>query len=142
MSIENVLTHNVLKRNEKLTNKTLCSLFLIKKDWRECKFTRDNVVKLQRHNQVYMCLRANHMSGTCKHALCSECYVKQSSQQSRRKREKPDSNEQLKKCCNHELRNLQMVENIWWCQEDRIEGKDWIGRPQGCVCCEGMFIVS
>ena len=44
--------------------------------------------------------------------------------------------------CHHELCNLQLCADIWWCTKDYLGGQHWLGHSKGCVFCERMFAVG
>jgi len=48
----------------------------------------------------------------------------------------------LIKSCHHELRNLQICADMWWCTKDHLGGPQWLDRPKGCALCERMFNVG
>ena len=46
------------------------------------------------------------------------------------------------KSCHHELRNLQICADIWWCTRDHLGGPQWLDHAKGCAFCERMFNVG
>jgi len=86
-----------------------------------------------------MCLRANR--GECQHAVCHECHEKRSKSH-KRSRGCILSEDELMKSCHHELRNLQLCADMWWCTKDHLGGPQWFDRPKGCAFCERMFNVG
>ncbi len=58
------------------------------------------------------------------------------------KRKREPSSDDAHHHCHHEINYLIMFERVFWCTETNINGKDWKMRAQGCVCCEGMFLVE
>ena len=75
------------------------------------------------------------------HAVCHECHEKRSKAQ-KRSRGFVLSEDELMESCHHELRNLQICADIWWCTKDHLGGPHWFDRPKGCAFCERMFNVG
>ena len=50
--------------------------------------------------------------------------------------------DELIKSCHHELCNLQICADMWWCTRDHLGGPQWFDRPKGCAFCERMFNVG
>ena len=111
------------------------------KDWRTIKFRRDHSIQLKKNAYcVVICQRTN-LPGECHHAVCQECHEEHSKAQKRSRGGVP-SEKELMTSCHHELRNLQLCADIWWCTKDYIERNQWSERVKGCVFCERMFIVG
>ena len=89
------------------------------KDWRTITFRQDHAIHLKKNSYcVFMCLRANR--GECQHAVCHECHEKRSKAQ-KRSRGCVLSEDELMESCHHELRNLQICADMWWCTKDHLE---------------------
>ena len=86
-----------------------------------------------------MCLRANR--GEYQHTVCHECHEKHSKAQ-KRSRGCILSEDELIKSCHHELLNLQICADMWWCTRDHFGGPEWFDCPKGCAFCERMFNVG
>ena len=84
-------------------------------------------------------LRANR--GECQHAVCHEYHEKHSKEQ-KRSRGCVLSKDDMIKSCHHDLRNLQICADIWWCTGDHLGGPQWFDHPKGCAFCERMFNVG
>ena len=111
------------------------------KDWRTIKFRRDHSIQLKKNAYcVFICQRTN-LRGECQHAVCQECHEEHSKAQKRSRGGVP-SEKELMMSCHHELRNLQLCADIWWCTKDYIEHHQWSERVKGCAFCERMFIVG
>ena len=52
------------------------------------------------------------------------------------------SKDDLIQSCHHELRNLQISADMWWCTRDHLRGPQWFDCPKGCAFCEKMFNVG
>jgi hypothetical protein len=110
------------------------------KDWRTINFRQDNAIHLNKNSYcVFMCQRANIEE--CQYAVCHVCHEEQSKTQ-KRTRGRVLSDDDLMETCHHELRNLQLCADIWWCTKDYLGGQHWLGRAKGCVFCERMFTVG
>ena len=110
------------------------------KDWRTITFRQDHAIHLKKNSYcVFMCLRANR--GECQHAVCHECHEKRSKAQ-KRSRGSVLREDELIKSCHHELCNLQICADMWWCTKDHLGGPQWLDRPKGCAFCERMFNVG
>ena len=110
------------------------------KDWRTITFRQDQAIHLKKNSYcVFMCLRANR--GECQHAVYHECHEKHSKAQ-KRSRGCVLSEDELMESCHHELRNLQICADMWWCTKDHLGGPHWFDRPKGCAFCERMFNVG
>jgi hypothetical protein len=110
------------------------------KDWKTITFRQDHAIHLKKNSYcVFMCLRANR--GECQHAVCHECHEKRSKEQ-KRSRGSVLREDELIKSCHHELCNLQICADMWWCTKDHLGGPQWIDRPKGCAFCERMFNVG
>jgi hypothetical protein len=86
-----------------------------------------------------MCVPANR--GECPHAVCHECHEKCRKAQKRSRGSVPREDE-LIKSCHHELCNLQICADMWWCARDHLGGPQWFYHPKGCAFCERMFNVG
>ncbi len=110
------------------------------KDWRTITFRQDHAIHLKKNSYcVFMCWRANR--GECQHAVCHECHEKRSKAQ-KRSRGSILREDELIKSCHHELCNLQICADMWWCTRDHLGGPQWFDRPKGCAFCERMFNVG
>jgi hypothetical protein len=45
------------------------------------------------------------------------------------------SEDELMKTCHHEIQNLQIIVDLWWCTKDYLGGPKWLERAKGCVFC-------
>ena len=109
------------------------------KDWRTITFRQDHAIHLKKSSHcVFICYRANH--GECQHAVCHECHEKHSKAQ-KRSRGSVLREDELIKSCHHELCNLQICADLWWCTKEHLGGPQWLDRPRGCAFCERMFNV-
>ena len=52
------------------------------------------------------------------------------------------SEDELMQTCHHELCNLQLCADVWWCTKDYLGGPQWSERAIGCAFCERMFTVG
>ncbi len=52
------------------------------------------------------------------------------------------SEDDLIQSCHHELRNLQICADMWWCTRDHLGSPQWFDPPKGCAFCERMFNVG
>jgi hypothetical protein len=112
----------------------------VRKDWRTIAFRQDHAIQLKKNSYcVFICMRANR--GECQHAVCHKCHEKCSKAQ-KRSQGCVLSEDVLIKSCHHELRNLQICVDMWWCTRDHFGGPQWFDRPKGCAFCEGMFNVG
>ena len=110
------------------------------KDWRSINFRQNHAIHLKKNSYfVFMCQRANR--GECQYAVCHECSDEQSKTQ-KRTRGRVLSDDDLMETCHHELCNLQLCADIWWCTKEYLGGPQWLEHPKGCVFCERMFIVG
>ena len=89
---------------------------------------------------VFICQRIN-LPGESQHAVCHECHEEHSKAPKRSRGDVPSEREMMMSC-HHELRNLQLCSDIWWCTKDNIERQHWFERVKGCAFCERMFIVG
>ena len=95
------------------------------KDWRTITFRRDHTIQLKKYAYcVFICTRTN-LIGKCQHAVCNECHEEHSKTQKRSRGGVPSERE-LMMSCHHEIRNLQLYTDIWWCKR-----KDWFDRVKG-----------
>ena len=53
------------------------------------------------------------------------------------KRKKSASNDEKRENCCHEVRNLEMVSNIWWAGDD-FRGTEYF-YPEGCIGCRKVL---
>jgi hypothetical protein len=102
---------------------------------KEYTFTLDNTILVKEMSPIYLCVRAIHAVGECKHALCKECYEKDKP----RGRSSPAIMQALRETCHHERNNLQAVYDPWWCASKYINSDDCKMRARGCDSCKGMF---
>ena len=110
------------------------------KDWRTITFRPDHAIQLKKNNHfVFICQRANR--GECKHAVCHKCHEEHSKAQKRSRGGVLSENE-LIQSCHHELRNLQLCADVWWCTRDYLGGPQWSERAMGCAFCERMFTMG
>ena len=110
------------------------------KDWRTITFSLDHVIQLKKNNHVvFICQRANR--GECKHAVCHECHEEHSKGQ-KRPRGGVLSEDELMQTCHHELCNLQLCADVWWCTRDYLGGPQWSECAIGCAFCDRMFTVG
>ena len=86
-----------------------------------------------------MCQRANR--GECQYAVCHVCHEEHSKME-KRSRGPVLSEDELMKTCHHEIQNLQIIVDLWWCTKDYLGGPKWLERAKGCVFCERMFTVG
>ena len=97
-------------------------------------------IQLKKNNHVvFICQRANR--GECKHAVCHECHEEHSKGQ-KRPRGGVLGEDELMQTCHHELCNLQLCADVWWCTRDYLGGPQWSERAIGCAFCERMFTVG
>ena len=61
-------------------------------------------------------------------------------QKHKRSRGTVPSERELMMSCHHEIRNLQLCTDIWWCTKDNIERKDWFDRVKGCDSVRGCSL--
>ena len=110
------------------------------KDWRTITFRPDHAIQLKKNNHfVFICQRANR--GKCKHAVCHECHEEHSKGQ-KRPRGGVLSEDELMQTCHHELCNLQLCADVWWCTRDYLGGPQWSERAIECAFCDRMFTVG
>ena len=111
------------------------------KDLRTITFRWDHSIQLKKNAYcVFICQRTN-LPGECQHAVCQECYEEHSKAQKRSRGGVP-SEKELMMSCHHELHNLQLCADVWWCTKDYIECHQWSERVKGCAFCERMFILG
>ena len=75
-----------------------------------------------------MCQRANR--GECQYAVCHVCHEEQSKMEKRSRGAVPNEDE-LMKTCHHEIQNLQIIVDLWWCTKDYLGGQKWLERAKG-----------
>ena len=103
------------------------------KDWRSINFRQDHAIHLNKNSYcVFMCPRARANIGECQYAVCHVCHEEQSKTQ-KRTRGRVLSDDDLMETFHHELRNLQLCADIWWCVKDYLGGQQWLERAKGCV---------
>ena len=90
------------------------------KDWRSINFRQDHAIHLNKNSYcVFMCPRARANIGECQYAVCHVCHEEQSKTQ-KRTRGRVLSDDDLMETCHHELRNLQLCADIWWCTRSAL----------------------
>jgi len=109
---------------------------LFNADWRDCDFTDDKALTLAKGSSIYMCMIAHDDDDTCKYAICEGC--KEEHQPIGR--QTADDREARRVSCHHEIRNLDMAIEPYWCGTKYIHGKKWENKPQGCSGCKRKFI--
>ncbi len=72
--------------------------------------------------------------------FCHECQEKHLKSQ-KRSRGGILSEDDLMKSCHHELCNLQICADIWWCTRGYL-GDEWLTHAKGWAFCERMFNVG
>ena len=103
-------------------------------------FRQEHAIKLEKNSYcVVMCLTANR--GECQHAVCHECHEKRSKAQ-KRSQGGVLSEDELIQSCHHELCNLQICTDMWWCTRHHWGGPPWLDHPKGCAFCERMFTLG
>ena len=110
------------------------------KDWRTITFSLDHVIQLKKNNHVvFICQRANR--GECKHAVCHKCHEEHSKAQ-KRSRGGVLSEDELIQTCHHELRNLQLCADVWWCTTWQVpsgQNMPWVVLSvRGCL----LWVIS
>lgn len=96
-------------------------------------------------DSIRLCVRARDSNHDCKYAICNECYDAKSGKRRRGPGSGSDDKSECRKQCvagRHEMRNLEMEFDVWWCKENAINGPAWKMKPQGCVLCERMFVCT
>ena len=107
------------------------------KDWRTIQFRQDHSIQLEKKSYaVFMCLRAIWVE--CQHVVCHEFHEKHSTAQ-KRSCSSVLSDDDLNKSCHHQLYNLKLYTDIWWCTKEPLGGSEWSERAKGCAFCERMF---
>ena len=87
------------------------------KDWRTITFRQDHSIQLKKCAYcVFICMRTN-LIGERQHAVSNEYHEENSKAQKRSKGSVPSKRE-LMMSCHHELCNLQLCADIWWCTKD------------------------
>ena len=92
----------------------------------------DNTILVKELSPIYLCVRAIHAVGECKHVLCKECYEKDKP----RERSSPAIMQALRETCHHESNHLQAVYDPWWCASKYINSDDCNMRARGCDSCK------
>ena len=96
------------------------------------------IVLVQKLSPIYLCVRANHAVGECKHALYKGCYEKDKPSG----RSRHAKMQALRQTCHHERKHLIAVHDLWWCTSEYINSDDCKMRARGCESCKGMFTLT
>ena len=114
------------------------------KNWTDVVFRRGKDIQLAKDDFIWTCVVCNNADGSCKYAICDDCHGKHLN----KRRKKVAKLDLRRQSCHHELHNLIPFTNVFWCPkaekndgEEWKYGEEWKRRPQGCVLCEGMFVL-
>lgn len=110
---------------------------LLDTNWRTVEFHNGELL-LSNGSAIYMCVRALDDDDTCNYSICENCKAEHQS----RGRFSTASRSDCRKSCHHQIRNLQMNVEPYWCGRNYIHGSKWKNKPQGCVCCKKKYVAS
>ena len=88
-----------------------------------------------------ICAKSIVGKSQCCFAVCCDCYNTIPLDSEKRGRKQVKASVQ----CSHDLQDLKINSNLWWCEPVRKDGKGlfswtWLQRVKGCVGCNKMFV--
>ena len=113
------------------------------KDLHNCRFNESEVVTLSKKRKDYIavCCMVNNNACNRKHALCRSCQDDELNKAGRRPRK---SNPKVGKECCHDVHDLLLDFEPWWCQKEQTGQWSFpakrLVKPLGCVKCVKMFV--
>jgi hypothetical protein len=110
------------------------------KNWKDLRYEKNHkAIAVNRDRGFYCCVRCRPGTGQCKYAICHGCRARADECGNTSSPFAISSYTERHIECKHEIENLELEFDAWWCNKDHIFSYDWFLHPHGCANCGGLF---
>lgn len=111
---------------------------MFNKNWKDIRYKNNHKAIAVRHMGFYCCVRCKPGKGLCKYAICKECQGKANQYGGTTSPfVSPYTVRHIE--CKHQIENLELELDPWWCKKEYIFSMRWFMHAHGCANCGGLF---